>query len=128
MLPVSPGFVHERAVAHGDEPVGGGGDPGIVGDDDQGLPGFMEGVEQPEHLQGGLAVEVAGGFVGQDDERVVGQGTGDRDPLALAPGQRRRGARPVGQPTRSRRSKPAARRPEVSGRPAAPAVRRSRPR
>jgi hypothetical protein len=70
-----------------------------VGDDDQRLPGLVQAVEQPEHLQGGLAVEVAGGFVGQDDERVVGQRPGDRGPLALAPGQRRgQEPRPVGQP------------------------------
>src|ERR1039457_1829317 len=34
-----PGLVDECAVAHGDEPVGGGGDPRVVGDDDQRLPG-----------------------------------------------------------------------------------------
>jgi hypothetical protein len=44
------------------------------------------------------AVEIAGGLVRQHDERLVGQRAGDRDPLTLAPGQRRgQEAGPVSQ-------------------------------
>ncbi len=94
-----PRLVDERAVAHRDQPVGGGRDPLVVGDDDQGLPGRMQAVEQPEHLEGRGAVEVAGGLVGEDDERLVGQRAGDRDPLALPAGQRRgQVTGPVGKP------------------------------
>src|ERR1019366_1349394 len=35
-----PGLIDEGAVAHRDQPVGGGGDPRVVGDDDQRLPGL----------------------------------------------------------------------------------------
>ena len=37
-----PGLVHERAVAHRDQPVRGGRDPRVVGDDDQRLPGRVQ--------------------------------------------------------------------------------------
>ena len=37
-----------------------------------------------EHVEGSLGVEVASGLVGQDDIRVVEQGTGDGDALTFA--------------------------------------------
>ncbi len=115
-----PGLVHQRPVAHRDQPVGGGRDPRVVRDDDQRLPGSMKTVEQPQHVEGCGAVEIAGGLVSEDDQRIVGQRAGNRDPLPLPPGQRRgQERRPVGQ-------EPAAAPPAASGRPAARAARHSR--
>ena len=42
---------------------------------------------QGEHVGGGRGVEVAGGFVGQDQRRLGDQRPGDGDPLLLAAGQ-----------------------------------------
>ena len=59
----------------------------------------MQAVEEPEHLQGRRAVEVAGRLVGQHDGGLVGERPGNRDPLTLAPRQRRgQEPGPVGQP------------------------------
>ncbi len=94
-----PGLVDEGAVAHRDHPVGGGGDPGVVGDDDQGLPGRVQALEEAQQLQGGRTVEVAGRLVGQDHQRVAYQRAGDRGPLPLAAGQRGgQELRPVAEP------------------------------
>jgi hypothetical protein len=84
-----PGLLDEGAVAHRDQPVGGGRDPGVVGDDEQRLPGRTEAVEQPEDLQSGGAIEVAGRLVGEDDERLVAERARDRDPLPLTARERR---------------------------------------
>ena len=55
----------------------------------QRLPGRAQAVEQPEHVQGRGAVEVAGRLVGEHDERLVAERAGDRDPLTLAARERR---------------------------------------
>ncbi len=56
----------------------------VVGDhDDQPVPGHL--LEQLHHLHGRLAVQRAGWFVGQENIRVIDQGTGDGHPLHLAP-------------------------------------------
>ncbi len=70
-------------VPHGKQAVGGGGDPCVVGHHEQGLAVLPEPGEQRQDLTGGPAVEVPGGLVGQDHERVVDQGACHRHPLAL---------------------------------------------
>ena len=55
-------------------------------------PPLHQRLEQPEHLLGGLRVEVAGGLVGDEDRRVVGERAGDRHALLLAAGRARRAA------------------------------------
>ena len=87
--PVSVALADEGSVPHADQTVRGRSDPLIVGDDDEREPVLVQGLEEPEHLEGGGAVEVAGGFVGEHDGRPVGQGAGDGDPLPLATGERR---------------------------------------
>ena len=122
-----PGLVDEGAVAHRDQPVRGGRDPRVVGDDDQRLPGLVQALEEPEDVQGGGAVEVAGRLVGEDDQRFVAQRPGDRDPLPLAAGQRRgQEPRPVGEPDLLQQLlRPPPWPPAASARPAAPTARRS---
>ena len=62
--------------------------------EDDGLAGAVEFGENLHDFEAGLFVEVAGGFVGEDDGRVVGECAGDGDALALAAGELR-GARVV---------------------------------
>ena len=77
----------DDAVAYGDDPVGVFGDVGLVGYDDDGVSAGVEVVEEGHDLVAGLGVEVAGGFVGEDDGGVVDKGAGDGDALALAAGE-----------------------------------------
>ena len=56
-----------------------------MGDDHQRrLPLVLEPAEDPVDLVAGLRVELAGRLVGQDEDRVLDQGPGDRHPLLLA--------------------------------------------
>ena len=57
--------------------------PSDAGDGDQGV----------EHPAAGARVQIAGGLVGQQDARPVGQGAGDGDALLLAARQLRRAVR-----------------------------------
>src|SRR4051794_2258614 len=80
--------VDQRTVAHGQPATGSGRHILGVGDEDQrdALTGRQLG-QEVDDLAGGLAVEVAGGLVGQQHAGCVGHGPGDGDPLLLAPGQ-----------------------------------------
>jgi hypothetical protein len=62
---------------------------GTVGDQDQGLaePAYQL-VQQFRHPVAGGRIQVAGGFVGQNQVRLVNQGAGHGDPLLLPAGQR----------------------------------------
>src|SRR5262245_39778083 len=79
-----PGLLDEHAVANGDQPIGGRGDPRIMRDDDQCVPARMKTLEEAQHVEGCCAVEIPGGLISEDDEWLVAERTGDRDPLALA--------------------------------------------
>src|SRR5262245_17085633 len=79
-----PRFLDESPVAHGDQPVRGRSDPGIVRDDDERVSGRAKAFEEAQHVERGCAVEVARWFIREDDKRLIAEGTGDRDPLALA--------------------------------------------
>ena len=59
-----------------------------MGDDQEGNATLL--VQPAEHAQdvlAGLRVEVSSGFVGQEQDRVVGKGPGNRDSLALPCGE-----------------------------------------
>ena len=58
-----------------------------MGDEDDGVAAGVEFVEEGHDLDGGFGVEVAGGFVGEDDAGAVDEGAGDGDALALAAGE-----------------------------------------
>ena len=75
------------AVAHHESAIGVRGDLGIVGDQDHGVVRVAQALEQAKDLFAGLAVERAGGFVGQQDRRLVDQRAGDRHALLLAAGE-----------------------------------------
>ena len=51
------------------------------------LPWRLSVVNQFQHLLAGAGIEVAGGFVGQDHERIVDQRAGDGHALLLAAGE-----------------------------------------
>ena len=66
-----------------------GGEVGVVGDDDESRALPVEAMEDVEdELLVGL-VEIPGGFVGQDDLRMVDEGAGDAHALLLTAGQLR---------------------------------------
>ena len=59
-----------------------------MGDDDEGLAGFIDDAEEHVHDGGtGGGVEIAGGFVGVEDAGVVDEGAGDGDALLFAAGE-----------------------------------------
>ena len=83
---VGVGVPGDPAVLQGDD-AGGVllGQLGIMGDhDDQPVPGHL--LQKLHHLHAGLAVQRAGGLVGQEDVRVVDEGPGDGNALHLAAG------------------------------------------
>jgi hypothetical protein len=76
-----------RAITDGDDAVGELGDVGLVRDEDDGVALGVKVVEERHDLDRGLRVEVAGGFVGQDDGRAIDECTGNGDALTLAAGE-----------------------------------------
>ena len=56
----------DAAVAEGDSAVGGGGEGFVVGDDDDGQTVAIQLVKEVEDSLAGAAVQVAGGFVGEE--------------------------------------------------------------
>ena len=78
------GVAEDLAVVEGDAAAGETRHLGIVGDHDDGVARGVEALEEidDDALVGG--VEVSGGLVGEEDGRVVDQGTGDADALLLS--------------------------------------------
>jgi hypothetical protein len=69
-----------------------------MGDDDQRRAAPVQRPEQVGQFRGRRGVQVSRRLVAQQQRGMVDQGPGDRDPLPLAPGQRRgQGVRPVRQ-------------------------------
>src|SRR5262249_32893681 len=60
------------------------GDVGLVGDQHDGDALAVEVLEDGHDLGGGRAVEHARGLVGEQQDRIVGEGAGDGDALLLA--------------------------------------------
>ncbi len=75
------------AVVHKDYPVGVSRNIFVVSDHDDGVAFAVETDEELHDLTGGDAVEVSGRLVGEQDRRLVHEGAGDGDPLALAAGE-----------------------------------------
>ena len=76
------------AVAHVENAVGDLSSVGIVGDHEDGLVEFATGLAK--HLEDGFrvfGVEIAGGFVGEDDGRAIDEGTGDGNALLFPSGE-----------------------------------------
>ncbi|MNE17605.1 hypothetical protein D3C80_1105920 [compost metagenome] len=63
------------------------GDLHVVGDDHQGVPLTMQGLEAVHHLGAALAVEGSGRLVRQDHLAAVDEGAGYADSLLLAAGE-----------------------------------------
>src|SRR5699024_10457952 len=89
-LPPQDLVAGDPAVGEGDDAVGALGGVPLVGHHDDGLPELVDREPQEvEHLLGGAGVEVAGGFVGEDDRWGGHQSAGDRDALDLTAGELR---------------------------------------
>ena len=63
------------------------GDVGLVRDENDGVASGVQRVEESHNFNAGLGVKISGGLVGQNDGRVVDEGTRDGNPLALAAGE-----------------------------------------
>jgi signal transduction histidine kinase len=63
------------------------GDLPVMGDDQHGRAGVVQFVQHFHHAGAGDRVQIAGGLVGQQQQRFPGDGPGDRDPLLLAAGE-----------------------------------------
>ncbi len=85
------GLLHDAAVTKRDRHVGNRGDLGIVGDEDKRRASRAVDLQQQvDDVVSGRAVEIACRFVRQENRRVVGERSGDRDALLLAAGELRR--------------------------------------
>jgi hypothetical protein len=62
----------------------------IVRDDNNSFALRIQFVEHLQNLGAAFGVEISGGFIGQNNQRVVGQRTGNGDSLLLAAGQLKR--------------------------------------
>ncbi len=81
----------DGAVTNPDDAVGDVEHFEVVGGGDDGGPAFLIHLaEEVDDRLAGVEVEVAGGFVGENDGGVVGEGAGDGDALLLAAGELRR--------------------------------------
>ena len=58
-----------------------------MGDENQSFALGVKFIENFQNLHAGGGVEIASGFIGQNDERIVDERTGDGDALLLAAGQ-----------------------------------------
>ena len=81
-------FGADPAVADGDGAAQGAADGRVVGDHDHGGAQVLVGrLDQVDDGRGGCLVELAGGLVGEQQPRPVGQGDRDGEALLLAAGQ-----------------------------------------
>ena len=76
--------IGDDTVANVDDAMGEFGDVVLVGDEDDGVALRMEFVEEAHDLVAGLRIEVSGRLVGEEDGRLVDEGAGNRDALALS--------------------------------------------
>ena len=78
----------DPAVLEPEDPVGEGEDPVVVGHDHEGHAALVgQPLDQPHDRLPVLGVERGGRLVGEEDGRLIGQGPGDRHPLAFARAQ-----------------------------------------
>jgi hypothetical protein len=78
----------DLTVGQRDFAVSEAGEALVVGDDDEGFSSFGdEGEEQLHDFAAGGGVEVAGGFIGEEQAGVINEGAGDGDALLFSPAQ-----------------------------------------
>src|SRR3954453_19993616 len=77
----------DLAVSDGDDAVRVHGDIVLVGDEADGVAALVQALEKAHYFVAGGGVESAGGLVGEEDRRVVHEGAGDGDALALTAGE-----------------------------------------
>src|SRR5208337_5254501 len=77
----------DLSVADMNDAMSVSGDIVLVGHQDDGVSALVEPLEQAHDFLASGRVQIPGGFVGQDDGRVVHQGAGNRHALALSAGK-----------------------------------------
>ena len=90
-MSVNGGAVHDEAVAHVQDAMAVGGGFGIVRDHHDGLAEvFVKQAEKIENGLGAFGIEIAGGFIGEDDLGFADDGAREGDALLFAAGKFRR--------------------------------------
>ena len=84
---VSSGFVDDAAVEEVNVAIGVAGVARIVRDHADGRAALMQLVQQVHHRLAALRIEVAGRLVGEQNDRLAGDGARDGDALLLSAGQ-----------------------------------------
>ena len=79
--------VNDTPILQPDDPLGLHRNGVVVGDEHHGVPLPVQLLQHPQHLAAGVAVQRAGGLVGQNDRRVTRQSTCNGDTLLLAAGK-----------------------------------------
>jgi hypothetical protein len=82
------GLLLDASVDDVEDAVTGAGEIGVVGDDDEGFVVVVGEFEEERHdFRAVFGIEVAGGFVGEEDIGIVDKGAGDGGALLFAPGE-----------------------------------------
>src|SRR6267143_6610874 len=87
LVDLSADIAFDLAVAQADGAAGGVGNVGVVRNKDERFALRVQFVEELHDLGAGNRVEIAGRFVGEDDERVVDERAGNGHALLLATGK-----------------------------------------
>jgi hypothetical protein len=80
------GVVDDAPVADGDLARQAGGQSLVAGDDHDGAADAVQVAQELDNAGAGASVEVAGGFVSQQQCRISDDGSGDSGPLPFAAG------------------------------------------
>ena len=81
------GVANNDAVAQDEVAFAVAGHVEFVGDHHDGDALIVEFLKNPHHLNGSFGIEIAGGFVGKEDLRLIDEAAGDGDALLLAAGE-----------------------------------------
>jgi hypothetical protein len=80
-------IIYDFAISHTDGTFGMGGNIMFVGDHHDGRALIVEFMQDVDDFNAGLRVQVASGFIGQDERWTIDQGTGYGDALLLPTGE-----------------------------------------
>jgi hypothetical protein len=93
------GVGHNATVSKGDNAIGMGSYPRLMGDQHNGQALSIEAAENCHDLQPGLAVERTSGFIGEQKQRLRHQSTGNGNALLLSARKFGRSmSGPIGEP------------------------------
>ena len=87
-MPGDDGFIADHhAILHRDDAVRLSGNLGIMRHQDDGSPSVIQCAEEGHDFRAGHGVQSPGRLVRKNEQRIVDESPGDRDPLLLAAGK-----------------------------------------